>query len=187
MNLVLNYSPSLTIPFVPSIFLYVHSVLPLPFTFILHLLGPKAPSPFLFLFLPFPSPSSLLVTFLCFSSTLSLLSFSRFPSPFLPSLSSSIYSSFLSSLSPLFLSSLLSLPNASNFLSSWFPLVIASNYSTDGFMQSGTELQLLSEWGVPILFRLFSLDDILLFFNALLLEKSVVFISDNPGILSAAV
>ena len=53
--------------------------------------------------------------------------------------------------------------------------------------QTGSERELLADWCLPQLCRLFSFKDIVVFFTALLLEKSVLVISDNLNEASAIV
>lgn len=51
----------------------------------------------------------------------------------------------------------------------------------------GDEDKQISDWGIVTTFTLFSLENILLLFGALLLEKQIIFVSPNLGSLSAVV
>ena len=64
------------------------------------------------------------------------------------------------------------------------PLQMEMTWPSDERFQSGSDMQLISQWAVPCLFRVLSLQDIFSFYTAALLEKNILIISDNPGILS---
>ena len=54
-------------------------------------------------------------------------------------------------------------------------------------LSNGSDMQLISEWALPCLFRVLSAKDILSFFHAALVEKNVIIVSQNPGLLSGIV
>jgi hypothetical protein len=51
----------------------------------------------------------------------------------------------------------------------------------------GDEDKQISDWGVVSTFTVFALENILLLFGAILLEKQIIFVSPNLGALSAVV
>jgi hypothetical protein len=55
------------------------------------------------------------------------------------------------------------------------------------FKQAGSDADLIAEWAVPCLFRVLQLQDIITFYTALLLERTVVVVCEQPGTLSAVV